>query len=148
MQISWALMFLFNNILSSSNSNFFVPRSHSGDQKGNLVQHPLQLQLQSGKDEDDNKISVWYPWQWDQSTAHWASTGSQVAYFKIKILFSFWISLVLSFSLILHVKSSLTYNKNWAWPLKGYPCLLLSVGTLRHSVFGFVTIFSARFYLC
>ena len=45
------------------------------------------------------------------TSAHWASTGGQVAYFKIKILFFFSISLVLSFSLILHVKSSLTLKK-------------------------------------
>ena len=45
------------------------------------------------------------------NTAHWANTRGQVAYFKMKKIFFISISLVLSFSLILHVKSSLPPKK-------------------------------------
>ena len=44
------------------------------------------------------------------TTAHWASTGGHIAYFKKKIFF-FLISLVLSLPLILHLKSSLILKK-------------------------------------
>ena len=49
-------------------------------------------------------------WHLTPTTAHWASTWGQVAYFKKKIFF-FLISLLLTFSLILYFKWSLTLKK-------------------------------------
>ena len=85
---------------------------------------------------------------YQNTIVHWASTGGQVVYFKTKVFFFLnFPFLVLSFSLILHFKSSLTLKKlclvkdiqqELSLALKKAILVCCSV---RHSVFGFVTIF-------